>query len=138
LKEIKTKSKSRKGPRSVVNLAYLPWNLWAQRGALVFADDLTIQSRTKLNNQGAHALGVKFNVCAEQVILMRDRDTGSPLTVLPACTGDGLQAPRPLPDAELRCLHARNEHQSEFARHATLPGEQPVHAGGPEPGDWVV
>jgi hypothetical protein len=62
------KSRSRRAhPRSFVSLAHMPWNRWTKRGTLVFADDLTIKPRTKLNNQGAHALGVKFNVCAEQV-----------------------------------------------------------------------
>jgi hypothetical protein len=63
------KGKSRRGHRSTttVNLDDIPWNRWTRRGTLVFADDLTIKPRTKLNNQGAHANGVKFNVCAEQV-----------------------------------------------------------------------
>ncbi len=63
----KTKSKAQRKTRNFVNLAFLPWNRWTDRGALVFADDLTVKPRTKLNNQGAHAMGVKFNVCAEKV-----------------------------------------------------------------------
>ncbi len=51
---------------NVANLAYMPWNRWSRRGALMFEDDLTIRPRTKLNNQGAHAMGVKFNSYAEK------------------------------------------------------------------------
>ncbi len=65
-KEVQVKSRLRRAPR-LADLACLPWNRWTDRGALVFADDLTVKPRTKLNNQGAHAMGVKFNVCAEKV-----------------------------------------------------------------------
>jgi hypothetical protein len=56
----------RKGRKlNVANLASMPWNRWSRRGALLFEDDLTIKPRTKLNNQGAHAMGVKLSNLAE-------------------------------------------------------------------------
>lgn len=53
--------------RAPPSLADMPWNVWANSGDTMVADnDFVMSSRIKLNNQGAHAVGIKLQAAASR------------------------------------------------------------------------